>query len=180
MKTPLHFNPVSHQLIGPAGTLLIAPSNEVARRFLLRVEGQCWHANVAALAPQYGYCRQRYYQLLDAFRRGGLPALQPKKTGPKTHYRRTDPVVRQVLRYRFLDPASSPEVIAQKLRQTHFSISLRSVQRILADYGLQKKTLRAQSPKTVSPAAHPGPRRTPPPPSRRPRQPGTRGPSASG
>ena len=83
--------------------------------------------------------RQRYYQLLDLFTAGGLAALTPQKTGPKSNYRRTDQVVRQVLRYRFLDPDSSPEVIAQKLRQREFPISDRSVSRIIADYGIQKK-----------------------------------------
>jgi len=34
-------------------------------------------------------------------------------------------------------------VIAQKLQQTHHLLSIRSVQRVIADYGLQKKTLRA-------------------------------------
>jgi hypothetical protein len=98
-----------------------------------------------AVAHKYGYCRQRYYQLLHAFKQGGLPALQPKKTGPKTHYRRTDEAVRQILRHLFLDPEASAQVVAQKLRQTHWTISIRSVRRVIADYGLQKKTLRAQS-----------------------------------
>jgi hypothetical protein len=44
-----------------------------------------------------------------------------------------------VIRCRFLDPDSSPEVIAQKIRQQSHAISQRSVERIIADYGLQKK-----------------------------------------
>ena len=48
-----------------------------------------------------------------------------------------------VIRHRFLDPDASAEVIAQKLAQTHQLLSIRSVQRVIADYGLQKKTLRA-------------------------------------
>jgi hypothetical protein len=55
------------------------------------------------------------------------------------NYRRTDEVVRQVIRHRFLDPEISPEVIAQKLGQTGYSISTRSVERTIADFGLQKK-----------------------------------------
>ncbi len=142
MNPTLHFDPKTHQLTGPAGSLPIEHADHLARRFLMLVEGQCLQASVSTIAQKYGYCRQRYYQILDAFERGGLPALQPQKTGPKSNYRRTDKPVRQVLRYRFLDPESSPDVIAQKLRQTHFPISRRSVQRVIADYGLQKKTLR--------------------------------------
>jgi hypothetical protein len=47
-----------------------------------------------------------------------------------------------VIRYRFLDPDCSVDVVAQKLRQQGHPISTRSVERIVADYGLQKKTLR--------------------------------------
>lgn len=144
MSTTLHFDPSADQLTGPAGALPISPEDALARRFLMLLEGQCLEQNIAAVAQKYGFCRQRYYQLLAAFQQGGVPALQPKKTGPKSNYRRTDEAVRQVLRYLFLDPDASPEVVAQRLRQSHHPISIRSVQRVIADYGLQKKTLRTQ------------------------------------
>ena len=180
MNANLQFDPATHQLTGPAGSLPIPPTDPQAHRFLMLLEGQCLQANISDVAQKYGCCRQRYYQLLKDFVHGGLPALLPRKTGPQSPYRRTEQAVRQVLRYLFLDSEASPAVIAQKLRQTHFQISLRSVHRIIADYGLQKKTLHAQPEKALSPPAHPGRRRTPPPPIRRPRQPGTPGPSASG
>ena len=65
-----------------------------------------------------------------------------KKRGPKTTYRRNEEVVCQVIRHRFLDPDATVEVIAQKLKQCGFQISIRSVERIIEQYGLQKKTLR--------------------------------------
>lgn len=182
MKTTLHFDPKADQLTGPAGTMAIAPNDALARRFLMLLEGQCLEQNVLAVAQKYGYCRQRYYQLLAAFHHGGLPALQPKKTGPKSNYRRTDQAVRQILRYLFLDPEASPEVVAQKLRQTHFPISLRSVQRVIADYGLQKKTLRAESRPETAPGARGGAKHSGPPPGSRRRSPQRRtgGPSTAG
>jgi hypothetical protein len=48
--------------------------------------------------------------------------------------------VRQVLRYRFLYPNASPEVITQKLCHTHLRISLRSVHRIIAGYGVKENS----------------------------------------
>src|SRR5208283_687001 len=151
---PLTFNPSTHQLNGPAGSLHLLPHDAAACRFLMLLEGECLHDNIGAVAAKYGYCRQRYYQLLARFKGGGLQALQTQKTGPKSNYRRTDQAVRQVLRHLFLDPEASAAVVAQKLRQTHFPISLRSVRRIIADYGLQKKTLPAQpSPPGPAPAA---------------------------
>ena len=49
-------------------------------------------------------------------------------------------VVRQVIRHRFLDPEASPAVIAQKLSQAGWIISIRSVERVIEQFGLQKKT----------------------------------------
>ena len=45
-----------------------------------------------------------------------------------------------MIRHRFLDPEASPQVIARKLVQKGWKISIRSVERVLADYCLQKKS----------------------------------------
>ena len=182
MNPTLQFDPETHQLTGPAGALPVADTDPLAHRFLLLVEGECLQQkeNIAALAQKYGYCRQRYYQLLQDFKAGGLLALQPQKTGPKANYRRTDQAVRQVLRHRFLDPEASPAVITQKLRQTKFQISQRSVQRVIADYGLQKKTLRPQSQKRAAALAHAALRQTHAPRAGRRPQRGTGGPATAG
>ena len=147
MNNDFIFDPSSNQLRGPAGSLSIDPSDVMTCRYLMLQEGLCLNTNVSAVAKKYGYCRQRFYQLLDRFKKGGMAALETQKTGPKAKSRRTDQAVRQVLRQRFLDPDSSVDVIAQKLNQTLFPMSVRSVNRVIADYGLQKKTLRLQSQK---------------------------------
>jgi Fe2+ or Zn2+ uptake regulation protein len=46
---------------------------------------------------------------------------------------------RQIVRYRYLDPDASAEVVAQKLCQDGWKISIRSVYRVFAQFGLQKK-----------------------------------------
>jgi transposase len=89
-----------------------------------------------------GYTKQRYFQLLGAFQKGGALALKREKGGPKTNYRRTEEVVRQIIRHRFLDPDASAEVIAQRLNQRGWTVSKRSVQRVIEEFGLQKKTPR--------------------------------------
>ena len=63
-----------------------------------------------------------------------------KKRGPLKNYVRTDTIVNQIIRLRFLDPDSSVEVITQKLKQMGYNISQRSVERTITEYGLQKKT----------------------------------------
>jgi transposase len=103
-------------------------------------EGECEANCRTAVAEKFGYTRQRYYQLLQQLKSKGAAALKSRKQGPKGNYRRTDEVVRQVIRYRFLDPRMSPEVIAQKLQQTGHQIAIRTVERVIGEYGLQKKT----------------------------------------
>jgi len=181
MNTALEFHPLTNQLTGPVGSLPIAPSDQLAHRFLMLVEGECLEDQIASIAQKYGVCRQRYYQLRAAYKAGGLRALEPQKTGPKSNYRRTDQVERQVLRYRFLDPDASPAVITQKLQQTHFRIGQRSVQRVIADYGLQKKTLRVEPPKPAATGrAHAARRKTRSPRTGRRGQRGTAGPPTPG
>ena len=128
---------------GPAGTLNLRPDDEICRRLAMLALGECEAHTATEAARLFGLSRQRYYQLLDAYSAEGTWGLIPDTPGPKTNYRRTDEVVRLVIRNRFLDPDAPPEVIAQMLRQRGHAIAQRSVQRIIADYGLQKKTLRA-------------------------------------
>jgi len=103
------------------------------------IEGECEALGPSKAALKYGFTRQRYYQILADFYAEGAEGLLLETPGPKTDYRRTDQVVRLVIRCRFLDPESSPAVIAQKIRQQDLPISARSVERIIADFGLQKK-----------------------------------------
>ena len=127
-------------LHGPAGSLAVRKDDEITLKLAMLVEGQCEGLGSTKAAKKFGYTRQRYYQILEQFKQYGAEGLKRNKTGPKSHYRRTHEVVRQIIRYRFLDPNVSPEVIAQKLNQNGFPIAIRSVERVLAEYGLQKKT----------------------------------------
>lgn len=128
-------------LVGSKGTLCVPPDDEITLKLAMLIDGQCEGLGPAAAARKLGYSKQRYFQLLNAFRKGGAIALKNKKGGPKTNYRRTNEVARQVIRHRFLDPDASAEVITQKLNQRGWQVSKRSVQRVIAEFGLQKKTL---------------------------------------
>lgn len=136
----IEFDTQGGRWVGPGGTLEVCGDDEVARKLAMLIEGCCGDAPVARVVRKYGFSTSRYYQLLDAYRAGGAQALRSAKRGPKTHYRRTREVVRQVIRHRFLDPDASADVIAQKLRQCGHPISTRSVERVIEEYGLQKRT----------------------------------------
>lgn len=137
----MHFDIQTMAIVGDHGTLTVVEGDEVSRKLAMLIEGECEGVGPIKAANKYGLSKQRYFQLRDAYQKDGAIALLSKPRGPKTNYRRTDELQRQVIRHRFLDPNASADVIAQKLRQTGFVISTRSVERVIADYGLQKKTL---------------------------------------
>lgn len=128
-------------LIGTGGVLAVREDDEITHKLAMLIEGECEGLGPSQAAEKFGFSRQRYFQLRAAFAEQGATALHSQKRGPKTHYRRTAEVVRQVIRHRFLDPKASSEVIAQKLRQSGWTIATRSVERVIEDFGLQKKTL---------------------------------------
>ncbi len=137
----MHFDVQTMAIVGDHGSLTVVEGDEVSRKLAMLIEGECEGVGPVKAANKYGLTKQRYFQLRDAYQKDGAIALLCKPRGPKTNYRRTDELQRQVIRHRFLDPNASADVIAQKLRQTGFVISTRSVERVIADYELQKKTL---------------------------------------
>lgn len=128
-------------IVGSHGALEITANDEVTLKLAMLIEGECEGLGPIKAARKFGFSKARYFQLRQSYREQGAVGLLCKQRGPKTKYRRTGELIRQVIRYRFLDPEASADVIAQKLRQTGFVISTRSVERVIADYGLQKKTL---------------------------------------
>jgi len=126
-------------LSGPEGSLPVKEDDQITLKLAMLFEGQCEGLGPSKAAEKFGYTRQRYYQILNQFMERGAEGLKRLKPGPKGNYRRTDEVIRQIIRYRFLDPQMSPEVIAQKLNQDGYLIAIRSVERVVSEYGLQKK-----------------------------------------
>lgn len=137
----MRFDHQVNAIVGDHGTLTASQGDEISRKLAMLIEGECEGLGPTKAAERFGYTKQRYFQLRKAYEEGGALGLLSKVRGPKTNYRRTGELERQVIRHRFLDPLASAEVITQKLCQTGFVISRRSVARVIADYGLQKKTL---------------------------------------
>jgi transposase len=124
--------------------LNVKPEDHAAMKLLMLIEG-VYGLGVKHSIQKYGYSEPRYYQLLREFQQNGSSAVLDKKRGPKRNSQRTETVVQLIIRHRFLDPVASAGVIAQKLNQEGYSISTRSVERTIQEYGLQKKTLPAKS-----------------------------------
>ena len=137
----MQFDIHTRAIVGDHGTLSVVDGDTVSRTLAMLIEGECEGLGPVKAAKKHGFTKQRYFQIRKSYEQEGATALLSKVRGPKKNYRRTDELQRQVIRHRFLDPDASAEVIAQKLRQTGFVISTRSVERVIADYGIQKKTL---------------------------------------
>ena len=129
----LSINHKKYFLTGPAGQLQIPNDDEITFKLAMIYQGECTGLGPLAAARKFGCSQPRSFQLRRLLAERGATALQSQTRGPKSHYRRTDEIVRQVIRHRFLDPDASVEVIAQKLEQTQHPISIRSVERVVAD-----------------------------------------------
>jgi transposase len=136
----VQFDMAAHRIIGPAGELLVRHDDLIVSRLAMLIEGQCEGCGAAKAAEKLGLSKQRYFQLLRLYREHGSVGLQAHKPGPKRNSVCTDEVVRQIIRHRFLDPGATVEVIAQKLGQAGLLVSIRSVVRVIEEYGLPKKT----------------------------------------
>lgn len=136
----LRFDHEAGLIVGPHGSIPVPADDEAVRKLVMLLNGECLGQGPLAAAEAAGYCKQRYYQLRASFSGHGSASLRNRKPGPRHRSSRTDELIRQVIRHRFLDPEASPEVIAQRLRQSGLKVSTRGVERVIAHFGLQKKT----------------------------------------
>ena len=121
-------------------SLTVSPSDSAAWKFSMLMEAASQNSRtIEEIANSYGYTREYFYEVKKRFDTGGLEALKDKVKGPKSNYKRTKIIDKEIIKHRFLDPEANCEVIAQKMNQAGFTISQRSVERTINEYGLQKK-----------------------------------------
>ena len=116
---------------------IIDENDRLSVKLAMLIEG---HSTIGVheAIKKYGYTEQRYYQLLDKYLKDGSQGLIDKKTGSDKKPVRSKEVVNQIIRLRFLDPIASAAVLAQKLTQTGYKVSKRSVERTITEFGLKK------------------------------------------
>jgi len=125
-------------LTGPGGTLPVPPDDRVTLKLAMLYEGQCAGLGASAAAAKFGYTRQGYYKVLHQFRDLGATAFF-NRPGPKSNYRRSEEVVRAVIRHRFQHPGSPTSEVVSLLQAAGLRVSKRSVERIISDYGLHER-----------------------------------------
>jgi hypothetical protein len=122
-------------------SLDIAPTDTIAWKLLMLIEAATTkeEQHVGDIASKYGYTREYFYHVFNSFKNSGSKGLIDKPKGPQKNYRRTKEIEKQIIRHRFLDPEANSEVIAQKMKQSGYNISQRSVERTINEYCLQKR-----------------------------------------
>lgn len=93
---------------------------------------------ITQAAQDFGFSRPVFYQAQEAFAAGGLPALVPRKRGPKGSYKLTDEVMDFIMELRNGDPSLRPVELAARIGE-HFGVSVhpRTIERGLR--GAKKK-----------------------------------------
>src|SRR5574344_2850403 len=112
---------------------IINQKDSLTVKLSMLIEGHCT-IGVHEAIKKYGYTEQRYYQLLDKYNKEGAQGLIDKKTGSDKKPVRSKEVVNQIIRLRFLDPFASASVLAQKMTQLGYKISVRSVERTITEF----------------------------------------------
>ncbi len=131
---------LKEKLIEGKFSLIIRPTDPIAWKLLMLIEAATSKdKSIGQIAKEFGFTREHFYKIKKKFEASGSEALSNKEKGPKRNYKRTDEVEKQIIRHRFLDPDANAAVITQKMRQTGYSISQRSVERTINKFGLQKK-----------------------------------------
>jgi len=121
-------------------SIIVVPEDPIAWKLMMLYEAASKkNIRVEDIAKKYGYTREHFYVIKKAYEAEGSRGLADTPKGPKSNYRRTKEVEKQIIRHRFLDPEASSEVIAQKMQQAGNNISQRSIERTINEYGLQKK-----------------------------------------
>ena len=115
-------------------------NDTVAKKMFMLFEYYNNRISPSELSKKYGFSRAGFYVTKNSYERNGTEGLIKRKTGPKKNYVRTENIRNLIIRYKFVDPNSSSEVITQKLKQLGHKISQRSVARVIAELRLQKKT----------------------------------------
>ncbi len=121
---------------GPGRTFSINKDDKLILKLAMLIETRCLGIPVTEVVKKYGFSRSGFYQIKRAYAEGGSEALREGKRGPSINYKRTDTVVNQIIRHRFLDPDTSSDIITQKMMQVGYDISKRSIERAITEYGL--------------------------------------------
>jgi transposase len=88
---------------------------------------------ISQAAVHFGLSRPSFYQAQAAYEAGGLPALLPKKPGPRRAHKLSEEIVEVLREMQDQAPDINPTALAEQIRE-RFGVSVhpRSIERALA------------------------------------------------
>jgi transposase len=128
----------AREIRGPGGALQVSPRDEAAVDLAMLIEGETSGRPLDEVLERFGRSRSTYYEKLRRFRESGLEGLLAKPPGPRAPWRRPLEVVRFIVTSRLRHPERGAATIAGELSQLGHVVSLRSVERTLAQFGLTR------------------------------------------
>jgi transposase len=104
---------------------------QVKYEMLRRVEAEGLPVNRSSAA--FGFSRPSFYQAQASFQQGGLPALMPRKRGPKEAHKLTAEVLAFIRQARQEDSSLRSEALAARVQHRYgITVHPRSIERALA------------------------------------------------
>jgi len=134
----------THEIKGPGGILPVRPEDDATVDLVMLIEGETSGRALDEVLRQFGRSRSTYYEKLRRFRDAGLEGLLARPPGPRTPWRRPLEVVRYIVTTRLRHPDRSASAIAEDLSKTGHTVSVRSVERTLTQFGLTRSALKTQ------------------------------------
>ncbi len=126
------------EIKGPGGTLALRPDDEATVDLVMLIEGETSGRPLDEVLARFDRSRSTYYEKLRRFREQGLEGLLARPPGPRSPWRRPLEVIRFIVTARLRDPDRSATALAEDLRRLGHSVSVRSVERILNQFGLTR------------------------------------------
>ncbi len=127
-----------HAIKGPGGLLPLRPEDEAAIDLLMLIEGETSGRALDDVLLQFERSRSTYYEKLRRFREQGIAGLFASPPGPRGPWRRPIEVVRYIVTARLRSPERTAAEIAEGLARLGRTVSVRSVERTLTQFGLTR------------------------------------------
>lgn len=134
----------SNEIRGPGGVLPLRPDDEAAADLVMLIDGETSGRPLDEVLLQHGRSRSTYYEKLRRFRESGLEGLLSRPPGPRGPWRRTVDVIRFIVTSKLRHPERTAAAIAEELAHHGQSVSVRSVERTLTQFGLTRPAARAR------------------------------------
>ena len=97
-------------------------------------------------APLFGYTRQGFYQVLQAFREKGMAGLLEKKRGRKGPVKCTPEIVAFVVRQKQLEPELSGRELAERVLEEHgVGMHRRTIEKVVKNLNTPRRKKKRSS-----------------------------------